>query len=230
MREKITAIAIAITTICIFGLWQIAVPYSIKYEWLKPIIAAAFSYGIYSFLIVTLGRYLPNVKFIKRWLFGRDYLDGVWVGAYVGCTLEPRVFYEEYDQQFETVTVRGRSFLLDGTPHATWTSTSFNISHEHDKIFFTYSAQSFTAEPSGNGYAQFTPVLDNKGRFIRELRGFSFDLHNGIMIPALEKKLDKKSDEKSLIESAKALYSDNKLFFDKQRKVIESKLSRLREA
>jgi len=209
MREKITAIAIAITTISIYGLWQLALPYETTYQWLEPFVAAAFSYGIYRFLIISLGRVLPNIKFIKRWLFGRDYVDGVWVGAYVGCMLEPRIFYEEYDQQFETVTVRGRSFLLDGTPHAMWKSTSFNISHDYDKIFFTYSVQSFTEEPSGNGYAQFTPVLDKKGKHIRELRGFSFDLHNGIMIPSLEKKLDDKSDEKSLIESAKTVDCQN---------------------
>ena len=125
--------------------------------------------------------------------------------------------------------MRGRSFLLDGTPHAMWASTSFNISHDHDKIFFTYSVQSFTEAPSGNGYAQFTPVLDNKGKHIIELRGFSFDLHNGIMLPSLEKKLAKKSDEKSLIESAKALYSDNKLFFEKQKKVIEGKIKKKSE-
>jgi hypothetical protein len=143
--------------------------------------------------------------------------------------LEPRIFYEEYDQQFETVTVRGRSFLLDGTPHAMWTNTSFNISHDHDRIFFTYSVQSFTEEPSGNGYAQFTPVLDENGKYFKELRGFSFDLHNGIMLPSLEKKLDNKSDEKTYIASAKEFYFNNKLFFEKQKKVIESKINKKSE-
>jgi len=226
MRKKITTIALTITTFSILSLWQLALPDESKYLWLKPLVAAAFSYGIYSFLIVSLSTFLPKLKFIKRWLFGRDYVDGVWIGAYVGCMLEPRIFYEEYDQKLETVTVRGKSFLLDGTPHATWTSTSFNISHDHDKLFFTYSVQSFTTESSGNGYAQFTPVLDSQGKHIEELRGFSFDLHNGIMIPALEKKMDKKADEKSLMESAKALYSNNKSFFERHKNEIQKKRSR----
>ena len=223
MREKINAIAIAVTTAAVFGLWQLAIPLGGTYPWIKPLVAAAFSYGVYRFLVAVLGRFLSKAQFLKQWLFGRDFIDGIWIGAYIGCKGEPRVFYEEYDQQYDSVTVRGRSFLLDGTPHAMWTSTSFNISHDHDKIFFTYDVSSFTEEPTGNGYAQFTPIRDKKGKHIQELRGFSFDLHNGLMIPALEKRIDDKPDESEIVAAAKAFYHLHERFFEKQKAVIAAK-------
>lgn len=225
MREKINAIAITITTATLFGLWQLAIRLWGGHPWIKLLVVAAFSYGVYRFLVVTLGGFLSKVQFIKRWLLGRDYVDGIWIGAYVGCKLEPRIYYEEYDQQYDSVTVRGRSFLLDGTPHAMWTSTSFNISHDHDKIFFTYNVQSFTEEPTGNGYAQFTPILDRKGKHICELRGFSFDLHNGLMIPSLEKRIDNKPDENEIVAAAKTFYHLHERFFEKEKAGIAKKLA-----
>ena len=214
MKEKITAISIAITTLVVFKLWLLIKDIKTEYYMIHVIIACLSSWGTYKTVFFIVSTFTAKISCLKKWIFGRQYIDGIWIGAYIGILGEPRIYYTIYTQDYDSVKIKGRSFLLDKTVHTTWTDTSFNYSTD-DKIFYTYSVQTLTETSCPVGYAQFNMSFDKKNKFAIELNGYSFDLLHKKQIPAKEIKITGKFDEDKILEKAIDFYNKSKEFFNK---------------
>jgi len=221
MKEKLLAIAIGITTSLVFGLWLLIKDIDTVCIILKVALSGFLSYGVYRLVFLGISWLLPQISFVKKWLYGKAYLDGTWIGAYLGASGKPRIFYEKYEQNYNSTLIKGYSFLLDKTPHTNWNNTSFSINLSEKVLFFTYSTKSFTETTSGNGYGQFSIVYDIDKKYPVELQGFSYDLHNRKQIPAIEQKLEDNLSNDKIIEKALAFYAQNKTFLEKQKSNLD---------
>jgi hypothetical protein len=61
-------------------------------------------------------------RFIKKFILGPSYLEGCWVGFYIGASGQPRLIREFVRQDWSSVFINGQAFNIDGTPHGQWRS------------------------------------------------------------------------------------------------------------
>ncbi len=214
MKEKLLAISVAITTLIVFLIWGFFKNVAADQYILKAIITGLMSYGIYRLIFLGVSWLLPQIKILKKWLFGKEYIEGNWVGAYIGASGVPKIFYEKHEQTYDATIIKGYSFLLDKTAHTSWINTSFSINKEYE-IFFTYKTQSFTETSSGTGYTQARAKFDKKNKYIIEFNGFFYDLHIGKQIPIIETKVDDDLSEEQLVDLAISHYNTNIEFYKK---------------
>ena len=212
MKEKLVAISFGLTTSLVFLLWVLFKNSYTGVPILDTLVSGLMSYGFYRVVFYTISSFLPKSKKIKKWLLGKKYLEGTWVGFYRGSSGEIRIFYEKYLQTNSIEVINGNSFLLDGTEHSSWQSTSLNMNVAEKKLYFTYQSQGIKDISSGNGYAQFNVFLDSKDKYPIELVGYTFDLPLKMVCESKEKKVKDDLSKEALLESAKLFYNENQGF------------------
>lgn len=214
---KVHQISISITVLLLLSIWTLI--YSLKSVsdsavWVKCIsvlIACFSSVGIYKLIILTLTGLLQKCNCIKKWIFGNSYMEGTWVGFYIGNSGEVRYIIENYEQDLEGLTIRGKSYDENYKYHTNWTSSSSNIDVEKGRVSYMYETYSIKDRNNNNGIAFFNFERDNKTSPPKSIIGFSSDLFlAGRRLPAMEYKLDTKCTSKQGLEYAVRYYEENK--------------------
>src|SRR5665647_314940 len=77
---RLHSIALSITTLIVFYLWRLISTVAVEYPNLKILIAVLISIGIFRLVLTFFKDVLMKIRFIKKWIFGPSYLEGVWVG------------------------------------------------------------------------------------------------------------------------------------------------------
>lgn len=108
------SIVLSVTTLVVFSLWELFASYSLNYPILKIAFAAIISIGFYRILMLIIKSIVLNIRFLKKRIFGTQYIEGVWVGFFIGKSNNVRFYIETFEQDFESITIRGKGFRENG--------------------------------------------------------------------------------------------------------------------
>ncbi|WP_295937289.1 hypothetical protein [uncultured Alistipes sp.] len=214
---RIQQIAISITILLLLSLWTIAystqhiVDSEIAIKIIAIVIACLSSVGFYRLCISLLSSAINKCPVFKKLIYGADYLEGTWIGFYIGAKGLVRYMVEEYEQNLNRLTIRGKSFDENLNYHSHWTSTSSSIDSVAGRVSFMYETNSVKDDKINSGIAFFNFERESGTTAPKMLLGFSSDLFlAGKRLPAIEFKLDRKVSLKEALEEAVRFYSENK--------------------
>lgn len=210
------ALIFTVTTGIIFAVWGELQPIATSYTGVKSIfsvlIGAIVSLGTYEFVLEVAENLAVNIQPLKKLVFGRSYLDGVWVGVYLGVDGTPRYYIEYFEQDFDSLIIRSKCFYEDKKYKGDWKSTNVAIDEERGELYYTYNVTTIDTGIQTIGFATFTFDRKDKSTPPERLIGFSSDLKSGSMIKSVEEKVPNGHNltEQELLEKAIEVYERNK--------------------
>lgn len=215
---KFNSIIVTATTMIMYMLWlgieKIDDAYIERYWLLLILVAALTSLGFYRFLTTILEILFKKIKLIKKFILGDRYLEGTWVGVYVGLGGNIRYIFETYEQSLEDVLISGYSYKDNKTVHGKWKAINPIIDCRSKKIIYYYETDMISNSHINQGFASFTMEKTEKGKYYDKMQGFSSDLYCAEKIYAIEEKISEDfwSDRDKILAKAEEVYQKNKDF------------------
>src|SRR5665647_126175 len=138
---RLHSIALSITTLIVFYLWRLISTVAVEYPNLKILIAVLISIGIFRLVLTFFKDVLMKIRFIKKWIFGPSYLEGVWVGFFIGRTDKERFYIETFEQDFNSITIRGDGYKEDEGYFGSWTSKNVHFDVRIGSVSYLYETK-----------------------------------------------------------------------------------------
>lgn len=209
---KLNSIAFGTSTAIVFAAWTEIFKLSQLDIAYKVILGGLLSLGLYRLIATGIIYLVKKNNRVKEYFLGPYYLEGTWVGFYIGVSGNERFLIERFEQDIDTLVICGKSFCETTKYHATWTASSVNIDTINGRISYMYECLPVNDKSNHNGIAIFNFKRDDQYSAPKGLTGFSADLHLGQRVRAMEIKVSNKCnmDEKEALEKAKKIYADNK--------------------
>lgn len=205
-----------ITTAIVFFIWGVLQPILVNLtginQWFSLLLGSVVSLGTYQLILKIMESLILKVTFIRRWIFGSSYLDGVWVGAYIGVEGKPRYYIEYFEQDFNSLIIRSKCYSDDYSYKGEWTSTNVSINEDKGELSYTYETIMENNKHKNIGFAIFNMDRMSKEKYPRKLHGFSSDIYIDKRIRSVEEKVSKPKEltEKELLNKAIEVYENNK--------------------
>ncbi|MCW3085413.1 MAG: hypothetical protein JWP12_2779 [Bacteroidetes bacterium] len=210
---KFQSYVLSVTTLIVYTLW-------FKYNdlihinpYLKVISTTLLSLGLYRFVATICLLLFRRLRFVRKFFLGPKYLEGTWVGFYIGLKGNVRYIVERFEQDFETLIVRGKSFNEQKGFHTSWISFPANIDVPKGELTYMYELKGTQEISNGTGIVFFNFHRQNQATAPTMINGFSADLHNnGVRTKSLEYKLadNCKFTDAEALEKAIVFYNSNK--------------------
>jgi hypothetical protein len=211
------SIVLSITTLTVFYLWEMLTTITISFPDLKVPVAALTSIGIYRLLILLFKALILKIRFLKKWVFGAYYLEGVWIGFFMGKEDKVTFYIETYEQDFDSITIRGKGFRENEGCFGSWIAENVNINVKKGTLNYIYETDAFSNSFINPGLANFVFERKRINDAPYRLIGFSSDLYSPKKLKSFEEKLFEKPDIGNIeiaINKAKELYKQNKYFLN----------------
>jgi len=179
------------------------------------LLACFVSLGVYRAMLEVVRFFLIKCKALKELVFGNMYLEGTWVGCCLGDDGNPLYYIESFEQDFDGLVVRGRSYDADKSYKGSWVSDTVMIDTSKGKITYTYVTDMISNTHNNQGLAEFSFVRENKLNPPQRMIGFSSDIFNPKKLLSVEERIQKgeSTDEISLLRRAESVFENNKGFF-----------------
>lgn len=209
------AIVLSLTTLIVLSLWEIFASIAFKFPILKIGLIIITSFGFYRLLILVIKNVILNIRPFKRRIFGARYIEGVWVGFFIGKSGKVRFYIETFEQDFESITIRGKGFRENEGYFGSWISESVNFDDKKGTLNYTYKADALSNSFINPGVADFVIERKKINAPPYRLFGFSADLYNPQKLKSFEEKISDKPDIGNLedgLNRAKKLYNENQYF------------------
>lgn len=213
--EKFNAVIIACTTLFMYLLWlgisKLMEINTISF-FVITILSGLISLGFYRSVATLLRKFFNNNKMIKKKILGNYYLEGTWVGFFVGNNGKIRYICERFEQSLEGIIIQGSSYTDNQKIHGNWIAKSPVVNIEEKQLMYYYEADMINNLFINPGLASFKMEKSHKSHYIDSLRGFSSDLYNPHKLFAIEEKIsdDFIDDEEAILLRAKELYQKYK--------------------
>ena len=203
------SIAISITTLSVFYLWSIINTITALNPNLKVPLAALISIGIYRIILIVFKFLVLKLRFIKKWFFGAHYLEGIWIGFFIGNSDKVRYYIETFEQDFDSLIIRGKGFRENEGYFGSWISENVNINIKKGTINYTYETDAIKNSFINPGLASFIFERSGMDKAPNKMIGFSSDLYNPKKLKSYEVKysdIPEIEDIQTLLEEAKKIY------------------------
>lgn len=189
---------------------DMGIPKTIQFI-IKTLLEYIGSFGFYKSMTFILHWLVKKIPFMKRIVLGNSYLDGIWIGYYIGMSGKIRYIVEHYEQNLDGIQINGESYTEDLRLHSTWKSTSANIISEKGMIIYTYEVEGCDENTNNLGCATLTFQRNSNQKSPKILRGFSIDVQFGKRLQNYERKLQKNeiNDEHKYYEIAKEEFKND---------------------
>ena len=209
---KLHSISFGLATAITFSLWTLLVKMTELNSSFKILLGAIVSLGIYRLIATLIISLTKKSSWLKKKFLGQYYLEGTWVGFYIGYSGNVRYLIECFEQEIDSLTIRGKSWDENFQRHSDWTSSSVYIDVEHGKISYMYDVSNLKHASSNHGIAIFGFERSNQNKEAIGLDGYSADLHLNKKMHAREIKICHKcdSDETAALQKAVELYAKNR--------------------
>jgi len=208
-------IVLSITTLTVFSMWEIFSAIGKENPFLTILIAVISSIGFYRILVIIAKSIILNIRWLKKIIFGSQYVEGVWIGFFVGKSNQIRYYIETFEQDFESITIRGKGFRENEGYFGSWISESVNFDDKKGTLNYTYKADALSNTFINPGLADFVVERKKINAPPHQLLGFSADLYNPKKLKSFEVKINDKPDIGNIgqtLNKAKKLYEDNQFF------------------
>ena len=221
---KFNTIVLSLTTTAVFGIWlfisQLILTYpdwfkepsNNKYNLLGIILMGLISIGVYRLVSLITSYFVNNCQWIKKQVFSSYYLEGTWVGFYIGVLGNVRYLIETFEQNTDGLVIKGTSYDENKNLHSFWTSESINLDSEKGEISYQYKVRTTREKPDPNGIAYFSMIRENNRKPANMLVGFSADSHLTKKCKAVEYRLNEKTnyDINEALKKAEEFYQTKK--------------------
>jgi hypothetical protein len=209
---KLHSITFGLTTALVFSIW-IKVFELIQINGVyKILLGGLISLGLYRLSATAIIYFVKTSNKAKKMFLGAYYLEGTWVGFYMGVSGNERFLIERFEQDIDTLVIRGKSYDETNKYHATWAASSVNIDILNGRISYMYECLPINDSSNNNGIAIFNFERNDQYSAPKGLTGFSSDLHIGKRVRAMEIKISDycSVSEGEALRKAKELYEENK--------------------
>jgi hypothetical protein len=209
---RFNSIVISITTAFVFLVWlglnQIIMTYPVS----AVVLSGLLSLGTYRLLTRVFMAFFRNIKIIKRFILGPCYMEGTWVGFFVGHQNKIRFFVETFEQDLSRTVIRGRVFRDNGSYHGSWIAEDATIDSKRAKLTYHYQTDLIGSNFINPGIASFDIERPAPHKAPLRMIGFSSDLFNPHKLMAFEEKAsnDTMMENHMALEKAKEVYEKNK--------------------
>jgi len=211
------SIVLSATGIAVFNLWEILIKTSKEHPDFKIPLATVTTIGIYQLFVFIFKTIIFKIRFIKKFIFGAYYLEGVWIGFFIGKEDKVRFYVETYEQDFDSIVIRGKGFRENEGYFGSWISESVSINVKKGTLNYTYETDAFSNSFINPGLANFVFDRETKDSPPFRLLGFSADLYNPKKLKSFEEKIHDKPHVKNIEEvlnRAKQLYQNHQYFVE----------------
>ena len=180
-----------------------------SYPVASVIIAGVFSLGIYRLINTVFLAIFRKSKVVKKFILGPSYMEGTWVGFFVGHQKKIRYLVETFEQDLSLLKVRGRVYRDDFTYNSSHISTDATIDTINGKLSYSYDADAISNTHINAGLARFEIVRTAREEPAHHIVGYSSDLFHPDKLTAFEDKIsDSTSVElKEALEAAEKVYN-----------------------
>jgi hypothetical protein len=150
------------------------------------------SLGAYRLVAVAIKWFLGRSAWLRSKLLGPFYLEGTWVGYFVGKDQNVYLLVEQHEQDLATLKVKGRYFTTDGVERGYWESDASIVDADAGTLSYSYYFHPMYESGVKQGLAVFSFVRNRKSAPPHLMHGYSANLTDSERSPATEKKLPKK--------------------------------------
>jgi len=209
---KFHSIVISVTTLIVFFVWVKLTDLISNHPFTSIFASGLISLGIYRSIAVLFLSLFQKISQVKKWILGPYYMEGTWVGFFVGHENKIRFISETLKQDFRELIIRGKAFKEeDGKYHGSWVSDSVNINVKSGLLTYTYEANIIDNTFINPGLARFSLERSSKDGHPTCMIGFSSDLFNRAKLKANEEKISDKTDIRidEALKKAKEIYEKN---------------------
>lgn len=209
---KFHSLIVSASTLIVFTIWSQLTSLVAKYPATSVIAAGLISIGVYRILNLILLAAFRKISMVKKFILGPGYMEGTWVGFFIGHDEKPRFFIETFEQDLSDLIIRGKGFKECGTYHGSWISDNTEVNTRLGKLTYTYEADVIGNSHINPGLAVFSFERKTKDLPPHGMIGFSSDLFNPKKLKSFEKKISDCTSigiEEALTE-AKEIHQKNK--------------------
>ena len=206
------SIVFTITTALLFFGWTLLADFIKLHLNFGIPLGAVISLGTYRLILNVVESVMIKSKPIKKWIFGNVYLEGKWIGVYIGVDGKPRFYVEYYEQDFDGLIIRGFSYNDDGTFKGSWISDKVFINEDNGTITYTYLTDMLHNTNKNQGLASFNFIRESKNQVPNKMIGFSSDIFAPQKLKSFERRLDKKEEiisDAEIFDLAQNFYKEN---------------------
>ncbi len=212
---KFHTLIISITTALIFWGWINLTCLIVKHPYYSVPIAGFVSIGIYRMLVLIIGSILQKWRWFKKQFFGAYYFEGTWVGFFEGNNKKITFFIETFEQELDSIIIRGEAYRADGGYYGNWITEAINFNAKKGTLSYTYNTDAIKNSFINPGIANFIVKRKSHYKPPYQLKGFSSDLFNPNKLIALEEKISNRTDfiTDEALAKAKELHKANESYF-----------------
>ncbi len=214
-NDKMKSIVFTVTTALIFFCWTKLTDLIKENLFFGIPLSAVISLGTYRLVLKLVEVVILKISLIKKWIYGNTYLEGKWIGFYIGVDEKPRFYLEYYEQDLEGVLIRGWAYNENGTFKGTWVTDKVYINKQKGTITYTYETDMINSTNRNQGLASFDFVRNNKKQAPSKMIGFSSDIFMSKKLKSFERKLNKeeiKLDDSEVLILVKEFYEEHVKF------------------
>lgn len=211
---KFHSFVTSVTTLVVFTTWSLSLSVVSEYPFVSIIAASVFTLGVYRLVNSILMSMFRKCKWVKKFILGASYMEGTWVGFFVGHQNKIRYLVETFEQDLSLLKIRGRVYRDDFTYHSSHISTDASLDTVNGKLSYSYDADAILNTHINAGLARFELVRSGREEAAHHIVGYSSDLFHSNKLTAFE---DKMSDATS-VELDEALEKAEQVY-DKYRSV-----------
>jgi hypothetical protein len=226
--EKICNVALVVTSIVVFFIWQFVNTINFPdyfYPQIQPMIKTfinlIFAYGFFNSFIFLFKKLLEALTPIKKIIYGESYIEGTWIGYYF---VENNVFliYAKIQQAIGGININGKAVYMDKkTTRCLWNSSSYvTIDRPNNKVSFMYEVQSM--DDNGIYKGIFELDLEEKRGLLNNpfrMHGYAFNLHS-------KQKIEIKLERLGKSNSKNKNGHDEEILFNKVLEIYEKDIKK----
>jgi hypothetical protein len=184
---------VAIMFAAISGLVPLLQGVSTKVTLLAGVTGMLASAGTYKILAGLLSTLLRRFPWVKRIFLGPYYMEGTWVGHFIGHAGDVRYVVETFEQELDSLCIRGYSFTADDVQHGQWTSEAAQIDTARGKLTYTYTCDILTRGVPHQGVGVFDLQRKSKTSPPHAILGYVADVVDGQRLPVKEVRISNTS-------------------------------------
>lgn len=219
-ESKLNSLTLSIVVLLMFTILKWVIPYlehldSVKITLTSGLISILSAVGLYKITFSILISLMENWHWLKKKILANYYVEGTWVGFFIGRGKDTRYVIETFEQDLHTIQIKGHSYTEQGELHAQWTSESVTIDVEKGRLIYSYTCDIISREVTLQGLGIFDLKRKNKNKLPFAINGYVADLLDGKRLPVHEIKIgDEVLSLESSYQRAKEFVSQNKEKFN----------------
>jgi len=192
-ETKFHSLVLGLIVPLMFGVVAYLIPFIQRATWLEVIggaIAAFFaSAGAYKLVAAGLVWLLRQSRWLKSKLLGSYYMEGTWVGYFIGRGGHVRYVIETFEQDLSSLIIRGASYSTDHQRHGQWVSEASFVDAHRGRLIYTYTCDILSRGVALQGVGTFQFERESERAAPYRIEGYVADLVDGRRLPVVEEKI-----------------------------------------